>query len=154
MTNKDSSKRVGAGRPGLATTNQVRAWRERLHNERLVAAALVEEKIARMGGKIYEPSNYFLYYKPSDSNSRTYHEVPLTFTIDKLSASEPFDPKAKRDRWAAVHRLRQEGFKTSHNILSSQVIGDRPAIEDSRSYGNGRKNALRGTLFYPNHLHV
>ena len=120
----------------------------------MIAAALVDQKIAQMGGQIYERSNYFLYYKPADTNSRKYHDVPLKFTIDKLSSAESFDPRTRRDCWASAHRLREDGFKTSHAILSSQTIGSRPPLEDSRSYGNGRKTALRGTLFYPNHLHV
>ena len=123
-----------------------------------MAATLVEKKIADMGGKIYEPSNYFLYYK--DSNANSYHPEPLTFTIDKLAECEPFDPKAKRERWAQHHKLRTQGLKTAHNVLSSQQIGrhqiipGKVLVDDPRSDGHGRSAALRSTLFYPNHLHV
>ena len=111
---------LGAGRPGLATTIQVRAWKERLHNERMVAAALVEEKISQMGGKIYEHNSYFTYYKPQESNSHGYHDTPTLFTYDKLAALPALDQKSMRDRWAPAHRLRSQGLKTSHNILSSR----------------------------------
>jgi len=151
---------VGAGRPGLATTNQVRAWREQLVSERKQAASLVEEQIKVLGSKLYEPSNYFLYYKSSSPNSGSYHPEPLKFTIDKMADCTAYDPRAKKDRWAVHHRLYSQGMQTSHNICSSQTIGSHSIIpgtilkDDPRTDGNGRSAALRGTLFYPGHLHV
>ena len=154
-------KEGGAGRPGLATTNQVRAWRERLKNERAVAAQLLEEKLSVLGGKVYEPCNYFLYYKSDQPNaSAQFHERPLPFTIDKLSVYEPFDSKSRRQRWAPHHRLEAQGLRTKHNILSSQTIGSHKILpgesfaDNPRADGNGRSAALRSTLFYPNHLHA
>ncbi len=146
----DKAKPTRAGRPGLATTGQVRAWREQLVTERAIAAAEVKKRIKAIGDVLYQPNSYFkAYIVPGESPKR-----PAKFTLDRLADTTALDPKCKRDTVNPEYERRIKGLKTAHVLLTSQTYGNGKVLDDPKSYGFARSSLLKDSIYDNGHLNV
>ena len=144
------TKTAGAGRPGLATTVEVRAWREQLRNERQIAAPDLKTRIEKVRDVLYKPNSYFKPYVVAGEEPKR----AARFTLDRMADVNPFDARTKRDTANPEYLRRKKGLRTSHVLLTNQTYGHGQKLEDPKSYGFARTSLLQDSIFDHGHLHV
>jgi hypothetical protein len=142
------AKPTGAGRPGLATTVEVRAWREQLTSERAVAAADVKKRIETIGDVLYEPNSYFKAFAVAGESPKR----AAQFTLDRMADISEFDPRTKKDTLNPAYARRLRGLKTAHVMLTNQTYGAGKKLEDPKSYGFARTALLQDSIYDHGHI--